>query len=496
MAKRLTLPKNEKKFNRYAQFVNSFWRSGIIAQIISGVTAFIVYYAITKDRFGAIVGGSIAVAFVLLIELGQRSSFPAITDYFLEKSKNYIEHILGAIAIISGVAFFALSTWGSIKIVPVAVDEKVGAVVEKSTDEADLKYQEKKLEVIAAYDRETGINNDLLKSKIESNNLLYQSKIDKQKVEQKRWRYRGERENQNYTSKIKRYDIVVDKLKTERDSIESSLIAVSDNRLESLNKEHKMKLSAIDNSLLADIEKVETHNSTEFEKVVDKKSSFTGVAIFLIIICQFWAVASIVARKLFRRLAEMEEVYYPTQYYFEDTIFEKYNEAFSKWLNYKLGSFADKITSKIPDYTEARQPSVLLDYEQASQPRKRVEFEESEKETIIVASSSPVRAKSLPVSSKPVESHDEKSVAVESAPLVAERPKAMSDKGDSKIDIKYVDMKNEIDRVSKRWIRAMKKGDVEKAKLVEINDIQQILDKGFSVTYDRKKFKCSIKTKK
>ena len=505
MSKRLSLPKNKEKFNLYVNFVSSFYRSGIIAQLISGVTAFIVYYAICQNRFTPIVGAAIALLFVLLIELGQRSAFPAITDYFLAKRKNKIEHAIGIFAIASGVLFVALSTYGSLKIVPVAVEEKVALADEKTTHEADQNYQEKKLTIVADYDRERAINQDLLKSRVESNNLLYQSKIDKQKALQKSWRYRGERENQNYSSKIKSYNIVIDKLKSERDSIQSALVTASDAKLAQLTQEHKTKLSDIDVRLLTQIEKVDTYNEEQVLKTTEKKYSFTGVGILLILICQFWCVASIVARKLFLRLSEIESVFYADQYYFEENIFEKFNQAISKALNYYLGTAIDAMTSRIPDNTQIKKPAVLLDYGDGAQEIKKVEFEASEQATIVVAANNPAKYKETVA---PVSKTSDK---IEGDNYVAQAPKTahitpqlrsdlksdeISDEIKKSAEVKYIDLKNEIDRVKKRWIRALKKGDTLKATQIEETEIKTILDKGFVATYDRRAFKISIKQKK
>jgi hypothetical protein len=69
--------------------------------------------------------------------------------------------------------------------------------------------------------------------------------------------------------------------------------------------------------------------------------------------------------------------------------------------------------------------------------------------------------------------------------------KPMSDKEPLSV-VKYVDLKNEIDKSKKRWIRAMKSGDRKKATEIEDSDFLSLEKKGFGVTFDRDNIKVSV----
>lgn len=59
--------------------------------------------------------------------------------------------------------------------------------------------------------------------------------------------------------------------------------------------------------------------------------------------------------------------------------------------------------------------------------------------------------------------------------------------------VRYIDLKNDIDRAAKRWNRAMKKGDIEKARQVEETDFAILAEKGFPAKIDRENNKVSFR---
>jgi len=203
-----TLPTNNDFFNRYANLIPTLSKLGVITQLISALTEVGIIYSIILSRVVEIapnnaevlatIGAIIGTAF---LEIGLRKFTPYSIKAFLFQRFNGLDLAMTVFILMVCTGLFiasaTLSFSGSKELVRIATPTPQ----EQSTDKTDLANKDKKQELRTVFVSDSAtIANGYLKQ-IEAEKSRYNSLIDQQQSNLKRYQRKEQRTGLSYTTK-------------------------------------------------------------------------------------------------------------------------------------------------------------------------------------------------------------------------------------------------------------------------------------------------------
>jgi hypothetical protein len=397
MKVRMTLPKNTAFFNRYADLVYSLKKSGIIAQLIAGLTEIgilmaIVYgsivdmmpiFAPSVSVIGAIVAAS-------MLQIGLRVSLPYAVRSVLFRRFTGLDLAFSLVVWLLLVALLVVSvtlSYRGSKDIAQAIAPKPK---ERTTTASDSLARTDAAQVESIYTVECSNVAARYGGKIEATKANLQMEIES--LESAANRYLAK--SPTHAKELKA------RAKVTRGTLAAKVATLTSEQaaaMETANAKRADQLAAIQKRRNGEADQVSSENRNNWQKAETKANQYGGYLGFFALACYLVFIVSVVLDEMLKKGAKIQAMPMPTQYNFTPSVFQElkaaFNERFNQVARAKIQTFADKtkaapIPSRVPilySYEADHFKNVLT--VEAEQSRKSISVKLPTKSPLQVAAS-------------------------------------------------------------------------------------------------------------
>lgn len=383
---RLTLPKNEQFFQRYAGLVPTLSKLGYLAQVVSALTEIGILAALIGNALhgllpqlaafiASLVGAIVVTAF---IEIGLRKFLPFSFRQILNKRFAGLDLVMSVAIIAASIMLLAASGYLSFE----GSKDTVSVVIPQAKTEAyDNEVYLSNLESIeAAFSRDSAAIAARYAAQINAADAAHQAAQDARKTKLKGFEAKERNQGTSYASQ---------KATIRQEIADAS--AAHAGAIAALHRDQAAELK--DRQAVKDRDQATNRKAEDDryqaiagrnEKAIEQRdrnvSKWGGSVAYFTIICLAVLLLAIGLQEVHRHGAQIEEEALPNEFYFRQNAFAAFMAAVSERANTYMFQLIKRIEDGTPEPPEPGKPSTVYEYE-AKVERRPIGFKTTPNET-------------------------------------------------------------------------------------------------------------------